>query len=71
MEVWGALCGTSLGSVSTCISSYLSNGDSLLLHDLVYGSTITIQHFVKLINAANPLVSQHQGTSLWTVSNIK
>lgn len=42
----------------------LGNGDGLLLHDLMDGCAVSFGHFVKLINAAHTLVSQHQGTTL-------
>ena len=40
---------------------HLSNRDGLLLHDLMYSRAVSIQHFIKLVNAADPLVRQHQG----------
>ena len=42
---------------------YLSYGDCLLLHDLVNGGSIGIQHLVKLINAAHSLVCQNESSS--------
>ena len=54
------VCHNSLSTVifHTCFA-YLSNGDSLLLHDFMDGSAVSIQHLVKLINTAHPLVGQH------------
>lgn len=48
--------------VNTDLYSSLGNGDSLLLHGLVNGHLILGIHFVKFIDAAHSIVSQHKGT---------
>jgi hypothetical protein len=40
------------------------NRDGLLLHDLVDGRTVSLSHFVKLIDTAHTLVSQHKSSTL-------
>ena len=40
----------------------LGDGDRLLLHDLVDRSAVLFLHLVKLVDAADAHVSQHQGT---------
>jgi hypothetical protein len=42
----------------------LADADGLLLHGLVDGHLVRHIHLVKLINAADAVVSKHQGTSL-------
>jgi hypothetical protein len=42
----------------------LADADGLLLHGLVDGYLVRDVHLVKLIDAADTVVSQHQGTSL-------
>jgi hypothetical protein len=42
----------------------LANADGLLLHGFVNGHLVANIHFVKLINAANAIVCQHERTSL-------
>ena len=51
---------------TTRMTTYLCDGDSLLLHDLVHGDAIKITHLVKLINAHNPAIREHHRTSLKT-----
>jgi hypothetical protein len=42
----------------------LADGDGLLLHGLVNGHLIAHIHLVKLVNAADAVVSKHQRASL-------
>ena len=46
------------------MDSCLSNGDGLLLHGLMDSHLILDIHLVELVNAANSVVNQHQGTRL-------
>lgn len=43
---------------------YLSDGDGLLLHHLVDGRAVGVGHLVKLVDAADALVGEHQGSAL-------
>ena len=40
------------------------NGDSLLFHDLVNGSSVLVSHLIKLVNAADSLVGKDQSSAL-------
>lgn len=42
----------------------LRNWKRLLLHDLVQNAASAVVHLVELINAAHPVIGQHQSTSL-------
>ena len=44
----------------------LGDGDGLLLHGLVDGNLVFDVHLVKLIDAADAIVRQHQRASLYT-----
>ena len=46
------------------MDSCLGNRDSLLLHGLMDSHLILDIHLVELVNAANTMVSQHEGTRL-------
>lgn len=45
-------------------SVYLSDGDGLLFHHLVDGCAVSVCHLVKLVNTADALISEHQGSTL-------
>ncbi len=46
------------------LDTSFGNGDGLLLHGLMDSHLILLIHLVKLINAADAIVCQHQGPSL-------
>ena len=48
----------------TYLDAGLCDGDGLLLHGLVDGDLVLDVHLVELVNAADAIVSQHQGTGL-------
>lgn len=50
-------------AITKCGSVYLSDGDGLLFHHLMDGCAVSVGHLVKLINAADALISQNQGSS--------
>jgi len=41
------------------------NGERLLLHHLVQDAARAVCHLVKLVYAANTVVTQHQGSAAW------
>lgn len=43
---------------------YLGDGDGLLLHHLVNGRAVGVGHLVELVDAADALVGEHQGSAL-------
>lgn len=43
---------------------YLGDGDGLLLHHLVDGRAVGVGHLVELVDAADALVGEHQGSAL-------
>lgn len=47
------------------LNACFGNGDGLLLHSLVNGHLVLGVHLVKLINAADTIVSQHESTRLY------
>lgn len=49
--------------VHTFCFCYLCNGNGLLLHHLVDGCAVSISHLVKLIDAADAQISQHQSST--------
>ena len=46
------------------LDACFGNGDGLLLHSLVNGHLVLGVHLVKLINAADTIVCQHESTRL-------
>ena len=54
--------------MQNCAGAYLNpsfcNGDSLLLHGLMNSDLILDIHLVKFIDAADPIVCQHESTCL-------
>jgi hypothetical protein len=42
----------------------LADADALLLHGLVYAGPVRVVHLVELVDQADALVRQHQGTRL-------
>lgn len=51
-----------LPSILTAMTniSHLRNWDRLLLHHLMYGSSIRVSHLVKLVDTTNALVSEYK-----------
>lgn len=49
---------------SAHLDASLADGDSLLFHGLVNCHLVRYIHLVKFVNAADAVVSKHQGTSL-------
>lgn len=45
-------------------STHLGNGECLLLHDLMEDRACAVTHLIKLINAADAVVAQHQSSGL-------
>lgn len=43
-------------------AAHFGDGDGLLFHDLMDGCAVCVSHLVKLIDAADALISQHQGS---------
>lgn len=44
--------------------AHLSNGEGLLLHDLVQHGSSAVAHFVELVNTTDAVVTQNQGSGL-------
>ena len=47
------------------LNARFGNGDGLLLHGLVNGHLVLGVHLVKLIDAANAIVCQHESTCFY------
>ena len=52
-------------SIQGGMDTGLSDRDSLLLHGFVDGSLISWVHLIELIDAADTVVGEHKGTSLY------
>ena len=44
--------------------SGLGDGEGLLLHDLMEDGTCAVRHLVKLVDAADAVIAQHQRSSV-------
>lgn len=60
----GGVSGTSRGAATRRAGGYLGDGDGLLLHHLVDGRAVGVGHLVELVDAADALVGEHQGSAL-------
>ena len=51
-------------SVEGADDTSLGNGEGLLLHDLVENGTSAVRHLVKLIDAADTIVTENKGSTM-------
>ncbi len=64
MGVWRYGTKWSILDLKTGDDAGLADADALLLHGLVYARPVRVVHLVELVDQADALVRQHQGTRL-------